>query len=150
MSTINLNGRQASYVEEGKDPKEPTDWAYYHLQKCLHPYIDARECVVEKKVAVVREMKEKMSPEQWDNVQKRLRFAAHKSFGVEKFDQVWNPDLDFKAYFQAFRDNAENGFKLEQEYIKETAGGRDPVDPGKYIPRKFWKTTQIYFDEKNN
>jgi len=103
---------------------------------------------VEKKVAVVRQMKEKLTPEQWDQVQARLRYAAHKNHGVDKFDTLWNPDLDYTGYFKSYRENMENAFKLEEEFAKETAGGRDPSDPDKYLPQRFWKNTQVYFDKK--
>ena len=117
------------------------------MKKCLHPFIDARECQVEKKVNVVRDMKEKVTPEQWDLIQGRMRFAAHKKIGVDKWDEIWSPDLDYSGYFKAYRAYMENQFKLEEEYLKETAGGRDPVDPSKYLPKKFWNNTQVFFDE---
>jgi len=136
--------QQSSYAEEGKDTNDPSSWAYYHLKKCLHPYIDARECQVDKKVAVVRNMKDKLSPEQWTLFQNRMRNAAHKKIGLEKFDEIWNPDLDYSGYFKAYSEHMENQFKLEEEYLKEREGGRDPADPSMYIPKKFYKNTQVY------
>lgn len=118
------------------------------MKTCLHPYIDARECQVEKKVAVIRKMKEKLSDEQWERFQQRLRYAAHKSYGVDKFDKIWNPDLDYTGYFKAYREHMEKAFKLEEQFEKDKAEGKDvSSDRGKYVPKKFWNGTQVYWDK---
>lgn len=138
---------QASYVEEGKSTTDASSWAYYHLKKCLHPYIDARECIVEKRLVVMRQMKDKCTPEQWEQLMKNMRARAHKRIGMDKWDEIWSPDLDYTSYFKAYREHMEEAFKLEQEFLEETKDGYGPKDPSKYLPKKFYGKTQVYFDE---
>ena len=96
---------------------------------------------------MVRQMKEKATPEQWELMEKRLRLAAHKKIGLDKFNEIWSPDLDYTAYFKAYRAHMENQFKLEEEFLSEIEGGSSPADPGKYLPKKFYGNTQVFFDE---
>ena len=94
----------------------------------------------------MRKMKAQLSDEQWDQFQKRMRYAAHKAYGVEKFDKIWNPDLDYTGYFKAYREHMETAFKAQAAMEKDEAAGKE-VDPGKYVPKKFWNDTQVYFDK---
>ncbi|CAB9514317.1 expressed unknown protein [Seminavis robusta] len=130
---------QASYPEEVATIN-PNTWAAYHLRKCLHPYVDARECQVEKMAKVVKGMKEHVTEEQWAEAQQKMRFVAHKSIGTEKFDQTWKADMDYSGYFKAYRSYMEEQFKLEDELkveIANPANGGVPQEPYKFLPKPF-------------
>jgi hypothetical protein len=134
-------------VAEGKDVNEPKEWFQHHLKSCINPFIDARECQVDKKVEVVRKMKTILSDEQWEEFQKRMRYQAYVTRGVDKWDKLWNPDLDFTDYFKKYRAHMLNIQKLEEDLAKEIATTGDISDPNKYMPKKFWNDTQVYFDD---
>ena len=123
---------------------EPKDWFMHHMKRCLSPFIDARECQVEKKVEAIRQMKSFLSEEQWEEFQKRMRYQAYASQGTDESDKLWNPELDVADYFKEYRAHMES--ILKEEPTKEEAM-ENFAHPSKYMPKKFWKDTQVYFDD---
>ena len=114
-----------------------TGWTAHHAKKCVDPFVDARECMVEKKISVLRNLKEKFSESQWEEVEKKMRFMAHKNIGLDNFEETWRPDMDYTGYFKAFRAHMKETIKLDEELREIKAAGRIPEELWKYQPKKF-------------
>jgi hypothetical protein len=126
-----------SYAEEGNDTEDHNAWTAYHAKKCIDSFVDSRECMVAKKTTMIRGMKEKLTPEQWEEFQKKIRYAAHKDIGLDNFEETWRPDMDYSGYFKAFKAHMKEQVSLDGELQKARDNGTIPEDLWKYQPKKF-------------
>jgi hypothetical protein len=82
-------------------------------------------------------MKDKLTPEQWEEFQKKIRYAAHKNIGLDNFEETWRADMDYTGYFKAFRTHMKEQIKLDEELQEAKDMGRIPEELWKYQPKKF-------------
>jgi hypothetical protein len=126
-----------NYAEEGNDTADHNAWTAYHAKKCIDSFVDSRECMVAKKTAMISGMKEKLTPEQWEEFQKKMRYAAHKNIGLDNFEETWRPDMDYTGYFKSFRAHMKEQIKLDEELQEAKDKGKIPEELWKFQPKKF-------------
>ena len=113
--------------------------------------MDARECVFDTKVEVVRQVKKQLSEEDWEKVVENLKQSTiETNHGLDKWDKIWRDDLDYSGYFKNYRAQMVKAFELEAQMQKEMKETGEIKDPFVYAagPLRAFRETQCYLDDK--